>query len=360
MKEFFISGCSQQENKIITSSFVVASKQVKAKKNGEPYLALVLADRTGQIEAKMWDNVEEFITVFEQDDFLKVKGLVNKYKNRFQLTIHKLRRMEEVDIDFTDYLPKTTKDIGELWRTLTEFVATFHNPHLKALVEIFMADAEIAERYRSAPAAKTLHHAYIGGLLDHVVSLFRSCDLMCRNYPQVNRDLLLTGAFLHDIGKIQELTYNRAFSYSTRGQLLGHMIIELEMLQAKLRQLPGFPAELKILLEHMIISHHGQYEFGSPKLPMFPEALLLHYLDDLDSKMEAMRAHFEREGDLEGPWTSYNGSLGRPLLDSRKFMQGEKAPDSKAIMEDSSESPAGPETPTSSPPAPDLFSEQKA
>jgi 3'-5' exoribonuclease len=363
MKEFFISECSQQENKIITSSFVVASKQVKAKKNGEPYLALTLADRSGQMEAKMWDNVEEFILAFEQDDFLKIKGLVNKYKNRFQLTIHKLRRMEESEIDFTDYLPKTTKDIGELWRTLTEFVSTFQNPHLKSLVELFMADAEIAERYRNAPAAKTLHHAYIGGLLDHVVSLFRSCDLMCRNYPQVNRDLLLTGAFLHDIGKIQELTYNRAFSYTTRGQLLGHMIIELEMLQAKLAKLPDFPAALKTLLEHMIISHHGQYDFGSPKLPMFPEALLLHYLDDLDSKMEAMRAHFEREAELEGPWSSYNASLGRPLLDSSKFMDGEKARAAKTSAGDSGAQPAttaDPESPTTTVPALDLFSEQKA
>jgi 3'-5' exoribonuclease len=355
MKEFFISECSQQENKIVTSSFVVASKQVKAKKNGEPYLALILADRTGQIEAKMWDNVDDFILAFEQDDFLKIKGLINKYKNRFQLTIHKLRRMEEGEIDFADYLPKTTKDIGELWQTLAEFVATFQNPHLKALVELFMADAEIAERYRNAPAAKTLHHAYIGGLLDHVVSLFRSCDLICRNYPQVNRDLLLTGAFLHDIGKLQELTYNRAFSYTTRGQLLGHMIIELEMLQAKLAKLPDFPAELKTLLEHMMISHHGQYEFGSPKLPMFPEALMLHYLDDLDSKMEAMRAHFEREAELEGPWTSYNASLGRPLLDSRKFMQSEKAPAAKTSSEQSSV-----QTATSAAPVLDLFSEQKA
>jgi 3'-5' exoribonuclease len=263
--------------------------------------------------------------------------------------------MEEVDIDFTDYLPKTTKDIGELWRTLTEFVATLENPHLKSLLELFMADAEIAERYRNAPAAKTLHHAYIGGLLDHVVSLFRSCDLMCRNYPQVNRDLLLTGAFLHDIGKIQELTYNRAFSYTTRGQLLGHMIIELEMLQAKLEKLPGFPEELKTLLEHMIISHHGQYDFGSPKLPMFPEALLLHYLDDLDSKMEAMRAHFEREAELDGPWTSYNASLGRPLLDSRKFMLGEKTAAAKARAEDSSEPPPA----EAAAPVLDLFSEQK-
>ncbi len=326
MKEFFIAECSQHENKVITSSFVVASKQVKAKKNGEPYLALVLADRTGQIEAKMWDNVEEFLEAFEQEDFLKVKGLINKYKNRFQLTVHKLRRMQESEIDFADYLPKTTKDIGELWRSLADFVASFQNPHLKALLELFLADAEIAERYRNAPAAKTLHHAYIGGLLDHVVSLFRSCDLMCRNYPQVNRDLLMSGAFLHDIGKIYELTYNRSFSYTTRGQLLGHMIIELEMLQAKIEQLPDFPSELKTLLEHLIISHHGQYEFGSPKLPMFPEALMLHYLDDLDSKMEAMRAQFERDAVVDGAWTSFNASLGRPLLNSAKFLEGEKGP----------------------------------
>ena len=153
-----------------------------------------------------------------------------------------------------------------------------------------------------------------------MVSLFRSCDLVSRNYPQVDRDLLLTGAFLHDIGKIHELAYTRSFSYTTRGQLLGHMIIEIEMLHAKVAQVPGFPEELKTLLEHLIISHHGQYEFGSPKLPMFPEALMLHYLDDLDSKMESMRAHFEREADLESPWTSYNPSLGRPLLNSAKFL----------------------------------------
>jgi 3'-5' exoribonuclease len=320
MKEFFICDCIRHENKIITSNFVVVAKQIKPKKTGEPYLALTLGDRSGQLEAKMWDNVDEVLNAFEQDDFLKIKGLVNKYKNRFQLTIHKLRKLGDTEIEFSDYLPKTTKDIDELWRSLSEFVASFQNAHLKSLVQAFMADQEIASAYRNAPAAKTLHHAYIGGLLDHVVSLCRSCDFICRNYPQVNRDLLLTGVFLHDIGKIHELAYNRSFSYTTRGPLLGHMIIELEMLQAKLALFPNFPAELKTLLEHLIISHHGEYEFGSPKLPMFPEALLLHYMDDLDSKMEAMRAHFEREADLESPWTSYNASLGRPLLDSAKFL----------------------------------------
>jgi len=337
MKDFYICDCARHENKIITSSFVVVVKQIKPKKSGEPYLALTLGDRSGQIEAKMWDNVEEVLDGFDQDDFIKIKGLINKYKQRFQLTIHKLRKLGDTEIEFDDYLPKTAKDIDGLWRTLTEFVSTIQNPHLKSLIHAFMADPEIAAAYRNAPAAKTLHHAYIGGLLDHVVSLFRSCDLMCRNYPQINRDLLLTGAFLHDIGKIHELTYNRSFSYTTKGQLLGHMIIELEMLQNKLVLVPGFPDELKTLVEHLIISHHGEYEFGSPKLPMFPEALLLHYLDDLDSKMEAMRAQFERESAMDGPWTSYNPSLGRPLLNTERFLAPKK--------------PAPPEEPSAAPPA---------
>jgi 3'-5' exoribonuclease len=225
MKDFYISECTRHENKIITSNFVVVAKQIKPKKTGEPYLALTLGDRSGQLDAKMWDNVEEVLNSFEQDDFLKIKGLVNKYKNRFQLTIHKLRKLGDSEIEFADYLPKTTRNIDELWQELAAFVCSFQNVHLKALVQAFMSDPEIAAAYRNAPAAKTLHHAYIGGLLDHVVSLCRSCDLICRNYPQVNRDLLLTGAFFHDIGKIHELAYNRSFSYTTRGQLLGHMVI---------------------------------------------------------------------------------------------------------------------------------------
>jgi 3'-5' exoribonuclease len=351
MKEFFLSDCPRFENKVIISSFVVTSKQVKPKKTGEPYLALTLADRCGQIEAKMWDNVEDALDAFEQDDFLKIKGLLNRYKNRFQITIHKLRRLGDSEVDFADYLPKTKKNIDELWQTLGEFVASFENPYLRNVVQAFMSDPEIAEAYRCAPAAKTLHHAYIGGLLDHVVSLFRSCDLMCRHYPQINRDLLLTGAFLHDIGKIHELTYTRSFSYTSRGQLLGHMIIELEMLQAKIAVIPGFPDELKTLLEHLIISHHGQYEFGSPKLPMFPEALMLHYLDDLDSKMESMRAHFEREAETESNWTSYNASLGRVLLNTAKFLKREEAPAAAVAAAAPSNSGEPASTPTSIEPA---------
>ena len=357
MKDFFICDCVQYDNKVITSCFVVVSKQVKPKKTGEPYLALTLGDRSGQLEAKMWDNVEDALDAFDQDDFIKVKGLINKYKNRFQLTIHKLRPLGDAEVDFADYLPKTTKDIGQLWQTLADFVCGFQNPYLKALVEAFMSDPQLAEAYRNAPAAKTLHHAYIGGLLDHVVSLCKSCDLLCRNYPQINRDLLLTGVFLHDIGKIHELAYNRSFSYTTRGQLLGHMVIELEMLHAKIAQVPGFPDELKTLIEHLIISHHGQYEFGSPKLPMFPEALMLHYLDDLDSKLESMRAHFEREAGSEGPWSSYNPSLGRPLLNTAKFLEKKKEADAASSANTPSDAAPGTKQPGSSElSASDLFS----
>jgi 3'-5' exoribonuclease len=351
MKDFYIRDCQQHESQTITSSFVVASKQVKAKKNGDPYLAVTLADRTGQLQANMWDNVADSISAFEQDDFVKVKGLVQKYNGRWQLTLHKVRKLGDVEIDYTDYLPKTSKDIEQLWRTLGEFVATMENPWLKQLVNDFMADEAIATPYKNAPAAKTLHHAYVGGLLDHVVSLFTMCDLASRHYPQVNRDLLFTGAFLHDIGKIHELAYQRSISYTTKGQLLGHMIIELEMLHEKLFGIPGFPDELKILIEHMIISHHGQYDFGSPKLPMFPEALMLHYLDDLDSKMESMRAQFERESEVETAWTSYNPSLGRPLLNSAKFLEKRQptshvaAPGSRAA-EDTSSIPAEAATPS--------------
>ncbi|HEX8813159.1 MAG TPA: HD domain-containing protein, partial [Terracidiphilus sp.] len=269
----------------------------------------------------MWDNVADALDAFEQDDFVKVKGVVHKYNGRWQLTMHKVRRLEEQEIDYSDYIPKTKKDIDQLWRRLSEIVDSIENRWLKSLVKEFMSDEAVAAAYKNAPAAKTLHHAFVGGLLDHVVSLFTVCDLAARNYPQVNRDLLLTGAFLHDIGKVHELAYQRSIAYTTKGQLLGHMIIELEMLHQKIAGLPGFPDELKILIEHMILSHHGQYDFGSPKLPMFPEALMLHYLDDLDSKMESMRAQFEREAELDSAWTSYNPSLARPLLNTKKFLE---------------------------------------
>ncbi len=331
MKDFYVSDAASHENKIITSTFVVAAKQLRPRRGGEPYLSLTLSDRAGQMEGRVWDNVSDFVGLFDLDDFVKVKGLLNRYNKHFQITIHKLRRLNDAEVDYTDYFPRTSKDVDELWRALAGFVESVKDPHLRAVLQAFMADPEIAAAYRTAPAAKTLHHAYLGGLLDHVVSLCRLCELAASNYPQIDLDLLLAGAFLHDIGKVHELAYKRSFSYTTRGQLLGHMIIELEMLHAKIALVPGFPDRLKTLLEHLIISHHGQYEFGSPKLPMFPEALMLHYLDDLDSKMESMRAHLAREADVADDWTSYNPSLGRPLLKVSRFL--ENAPHAEGAAE---------------------------
>ena len=323
MKDFYIDQSAQHENQTITSLFVVAAKSTKAKKNGEPYLALTFSDRSGILDAKMWDGVTEAMDRFEVQDVVKVRGLVSRYNGRMQITVHQIRKVEETEIDYADFLPKTARNVDEMWTELKQYVASFKNPHLKALLEAFLADPDIERGYRNAPAAKTLHHAFIGGLLEHVMSLMKLCNTVAPLYPQIDRDLLLTGVFLHDIGKLYELNYARAFNYSTSGQLLGHMIIELEMLHEKLRQVPGFPKRLQILVEHLIISHHGQYEFGSPKLPMFPEALMLHYLDDLDSKMENMRAQLEREAMSDGDWTAYNNSLSRPLLNVKKYLAGE-------------------------------------
>jgi len=315
MKDFFICDCSQHENKVITSSFVVVSKQVKPKKTGEPYLALTLGDRTGQIEAKMWDNVEEAIDVFDQDDFLKVKGLLNKYKNRFQLTIHKVRRLDEADVDFCDYLPKSTKNLDEavagagrfrvdVPESLPEsaFCRLLWLMRKSPRLTVLRQPPRLCIMPLSVACWITWSRSFIRAIWSVVI--IRRWTATCSS-PE---------PFCMTSARSMNWRTRASFSYTTRGQLLGHMIIELEMLHAKAAQVPEFPEQLVTLLEHLIISHHGHYEFGSPKLPMFPEALMLHYLDDLDSKMESMRAHFEREVDLESPWTTYNPSLGRPLL----------------------------------------------
>ncbi len=325
MKNFYVADATTRADdprqREFQCTFLVVSKQLKPKRSGGDYLALVLCDRTGQIEAKMWDNIGQYVDRFDADDVVAIKGYVNRFNGRPQLIVQTIARVDPATVDFGDFLPKTEKNIDELWAQLGQFVGSIGNAHLQALLRAFMADEEIAVAFRAAPAAKTLHHAYIGGLLEHVVSLLNLCDLACRNYAFINRDLVFAGAFLHDIGKIHELNYARSFGYSTRGQLLGHMIIELEMVQQKIAQLPGFPAELKVLLEHLLISHHGHYEFGSPKLPMFPEALMLHYLDDLDSKMESMRAQCQREAGASGAWAGWSSSLARPLLNSRKYLE---------------------------------------
>jgi len=308
-----------EPNKVITGCFLVHSKEIRQKRTGELYLSLLLGDRTGEVDAKMWDNVAEVLEAFERDDFVKVKGLVQVFHNRPQLTIHKMRRMDDSEVEFSDYFPSSKRDPQEMWRDLRALVAGIGNGHLRALLDAMLDDDDIARRFRVAPAAKQIHHAFLSGLLEHVLSLCALARLAAAHY-QVDLDLLLTGVVLHDIGKIYELNYERGFSYSPDGQLIGHINIAMRMVADKLRGLPDFPPALRTLVEHMILSHHGHLEFGSPKLPQFPEALLLHYLDDMDSKMEAMRALIENDRQLEGCFTSFNAALERPALKMDRFM----------------------------------------
>jgi 3'-5' exoribonuclease len=309
-----------EPNKLITTSFLVHSKEIRQKKSGELYLSLLLADRTGELDAKMWDNVAEVIDAFDRDDFVRVKGLVQIFHNRPQMTIHKIRRMDDSEIDFGDYFPSSRRDQDEMWLELRGIVAGVSNPHLKGLLELVLDDEDIAGRYRRAPAAKSIHHAFLGGLIEHVLSLCAMARLTAQHYKFIDGDLLLTGAILHDIGKIYELNYERGFSYSNDGQLLGHIHIGLRIVGEKLRELPSFPPALRSLVEHMILSHHGKLEFGSPKVPQFPEALMLHYLDDMDSKMECMRALIESDRQVEGCFTAYNGPLERSVLKKDLFL----------------------------------------
>jgi 3'-5' exoribonuclease len=329
---------------VITTSFLVHSKEIRQKKSGELYLSLLLGDRTGELDAKMWDNVSEVIDGFDRDDFVKVKGVIQVFHNRPQLTIHKLRRMDASEIEFGDYFPCSRRDSGEMWTALRAIVDGMANPHLKGLVEALLNDEEIAGRYRRAPAAKHIHHAYLGGLLEHVLSLCALARMTAQHYSNVDYDLLLTGVVLHDIGKIYELNYERGFSYSNEGQLLGHMAIALRMMADKLRGLPDFPPLLRSLVEHMILSHHGQLEFGSPKLPQFPEALLLHYIDDMDSKMECMRALIENDRQLEGCFTTYNAALARPALKKDRYLNGTvEAPGTRPSPPQQQAAPEAPE-----------------
>ncbi len=321
MKSPFVS--ELEPNRVITTSFLVHSKEIRQKKSGELYLSLLLADRTGELDAKMWDNVSDSLDTFDRDDFVKVKGLIQIFHNRPQLTVHKVRRMDDSEIEFADYFPSSKRDPEEMWTELRGIVAGLSHPHLRALLEAMLADPDIAARYRRAPAAKQIHHAFLGGLIEHVLSLCALAKLVAPHYPAVNQDLLLTGVVLHDIGKIYELNYERGFSYSNDGQLVGHIAIALRMVADKLRYLPDFPPRMRVLVEHLILSHHGQLDFGSPKVPQFPEALLLHYLDDLDSKMECMRALVQNDRQVDGCFTGYSSALERTVLKMDRYWADE-------------------------------------
>ena len=317
MKKLFVKDLEPDPS--ITGFFLVHEKEVRSTANGKAYLRMELGDRTGTVEARMWDQFELPAKDVNRDDFVKVQARVELYRNRPQLTLQQFRVAKPDEIDLGDFLPRTPYDIEELYKQVLGFIEGMKNPWLKRLCSHILTDPKIVERFKRAPAAKTMHHAYLGGLIEHVVGLCGLAKQIAGHYPELDLDLLLTAALLHDVGKLDELCYERAVSYSVEGQLLGHIVMEVGTVGQAMDAIEGFPERLKTVVQHMLISHHGEYEFGSPKLPMIREALVFHYMDDLDSKMGAIRAALAVDSG-EPEWSAFSAALGRKFLRLDKFL----------------------------------------
>lgn len=328
MKDFYVRDAPRFENAVVTTYFCLSQVSIREKKGGGgQYLALMLADKTGTLEARMWEEFADAFSTCNEGCYVKAQGVISSYQGRWQITLTRMRTAAEAEIDAADYQAVSAFRMEDMDAELRGIVAGFLDKDLQRLVLAFLDDAEIGPAFRVAPAAKVLHHAWLSGLLEHVLTLVKVCMAMTSFYPEVNRDLLVTGAILHDIGKVRELSWGRNFSYTLEGQMIGHISIAQGMLREKVRELAPFPERLRVLVEHMILSHHGKYEFGSPKLPMTPEAMLLSALDDLEAKFAAMRREFaaaEAAGKKAGETTEWVRSMERNLFDSARWLKEER------------------------------------
>lgn len=324
MKKKFASEIRERDR--IEEPFLVRSKIMAMAKNGRPYMTLKLMDRSGEVEGRVWERVDEFSACFERDDFILVSAKASVYMGKMQLVVQDLRRLPEKEVELADFLPVAARSAADMLSELQERIAGLEDPHLKALMQAFVADPVFLKNYSTAPAAKAMHHVYLGGLLEHALAVAALAEDVSRRYPALNRDLLMVGALLHDIGKVAELKYDRSFEYTDEGKLLGHIMIGVEMVEDKLRTVEGFPREMAVLVKHLLLSHHGQYDYGSPKRPKTLEAVVLHFLDDMDSKINGVQTHMEKEPDSESSWTQYHrlydryffkGSTPPPVLRSR-------------------------------------------
>ncbi|HLY42085.1 MAG TPA: HD domain-containing protein [Terracidiphilus sp.] len=342
MKDIFVSDLAGfEETRIFDAFFLVLSRQQRSTRTNKPYLNLILGDKSGQVEGRIWDVTDARIDKdVAKGDIIKARGCVSRFDDRLQMKIDQLRKALDGEVDRTDLLPATTYDVSELWQQLLGFVDSFTDPNLKQLLTSMLSDPPVAESYREAPAARQLHHAWLGGLLEHVVSLLKLGDRVAPHYPVLHRDLLLTGVILHDIGKIRELEWSVGFDYTVEGTLLGHIPMGVEMVEKAIDKLPDFPPRLRTLVVHLILSHHGKLEFGSPKLPMIPEALVLNFLDDLDAKMQAVASEFEksaREGKAADELTGRVWALdNRQMLNTRAWLESGKlsADETKSMRTD--------------------------
>ncbi len=333
MKSHFVSDLS--DGQIVSSHFLVREKEMRTSaRTGSSWLHLELADRTGAISGKMWDNFSALASAFERGDVVHIRGRVKIYNGQKELTLEQIIPAAERDYDLADFLPHTKHDVEEMYARVRAAISAMKNPWLKQLLASVVEDPAIVPRLKRAPAAMTMHHAYLGGLLEHIVSLIGLASAVAAHYPELDADLLLAGVVLHDIGKIDELHYERDIGYTDEGRLLGHITMGAALVREKIEAIAGFPAPLAVLVEHLILSHHGSLEFGSPSLPQTREAIALHFLDDLDSKMAGMRATLElapgaAEADV---WTDRNPSLRRALLRVDQFLSegAASAPGSEA------------------------------
>lgn len=311
----------------IEEVYLVGDKQVRANRNGNTYLQLDLRDRTGNISARLFNIAESVARAVEAGDFVTIKGKVQLFQGALQILLSNIERVVAEQVDLADFLPHTTQDVGKLFERLRAHLRKVDHPHLRCLAEAFLMDAEFVRLFCKCPAGVRNHHAYLGGLLEHVVTLMDGADRLCGLYPELSRDLLILGVFLHDVGKVRELSYERNFGYSDEGQLIGHLVIGVEMLNEQLPRvatLTGspFPKELLLRLKHLIVSHHGTYEFGSPKLPMTPEAIALHHLDNFDAKVHSFTRDIREDANKDAAWTPFIPSLDRRLFKGRPAGDG--------------------------------------
>jgi len=297
------------DNQPVDSLFLVSSKNQGVTKGGNSYLVLKLLDRSGEIEGRVWDRADDLSRGFDRNDFVRVRGQATLYQGKVQIRVQDVMRVEEKNVAAEDFLPKSPFDPDAMLGELQTILRGMKNPHLLALAEACFADQELMELLKQAPGAKTIHHPYLSGLLEHTLSLLKLILLVVENYPGVDVDLLLIGGFLHDIGKVYEFSFDRAVEYTDAGQLLGHLVMEVEMVNKKISTIPDFPDALALLIKHLLVSHHGAYEFGSPKLPQTVEAIMLHALDDLDGKIQAIQNLPQKEPGSK--WTVFHRAYGR-------------------------------------------------
>lgn len=298
-----------REGERISEIFLCKHKQTALTKAGKPYDSLILQDKTGTLDAKIWDVGSAGIDEFDSLDYIYVMGDVTSFQGALQLNVKRVRKMDPADCNPADFLPVSEKNIGEMYQKLLQLISSMENPYLKKLAESFFRDPEFAKRFQFHSAAKSVHHGFVGGLLEHTLSVTQICEFFAKQYPILNRDLLLTAAMFHDIGKLEELSVFPENDYTDDGQLLGHIMIGTEMIGEKICQIPDFPRKLSIELKHCILAHHGELEYGSPKKPALIEALALSYADNTDAKIQTMKEALSTVPENSLEWQGYNRLL---------------------------------------------------